>query len=490
MMNFFRKHHQLLMILITFLVIIAFVFLYNRTQFSELDRDRIGHFHGRPVSITEAQRETRKFNLALELGLIELAQSLAGMAQNQPQEAFFWNSLIVNYEGDRLDLHPTDDEVASAIRNVAAFHTNGAFDPQKFALFSQESLSPRGMSQTQLEELVRTDLRLKRIKDLLQTGVGVSPEAVRKAYERDRGRMDVGVVRLPLEGFRKEITISEEELRTAYDARKEGLLAPEQRRVKVAQLLLTPDEQKLEPKDRIAALQKYADKVNELTQKMLEPNSDFDKVTSELQVPVKETALFTVSKPDPLLGDAPNAADAAFRLSDTEPNSDAIQTENGYYVLRLVEVVPARPLEFEEARAQLSQTLIDERARETAHLKASELKQKIAADMGTGKTFSDAATAAGQTPETMSLSPAEPPADKPDASIILQTAIGLEPGHIAEPTPTETALLLIALNKREPVDAAQMEQELPTYTASIKRRRREITFQEWLRVRRKESNIL
>ena len=41
MITLLRKHNHFLMVLVTVMVIIAFVFLYNNTRFDELGRNRV-----------------------------------------------------------------------------------------------------------------------------------------------------------------------------------------------------------------------------------------------------------------------------------------------------------------------------------------------------------------------------------------------------------------------------------------------------------------
>lgn len=489
MNTFFRKHQHTLMVMITIMVIIAFVFLYNHTRFDQLDRNKVGTFHGQTVTMTDVQRDGKNFNLALELGLIDMVQSLAGYSQ-EPQESFLWNSMVLGYEADRLDLNPTDAEIADALKKVSVFQTNGMFDPQKFAAFNQNSLAPRGVLPAQLEEVVRLDLRLKRLRSLLESAVDLPPEQARDLYTKQQAVVDLGVVRISSADLRKTVQISDADLQAAFAARQETLKTPELRKVKVAELMLSAAEQKLPPKEKVDALQKLSDKANEFTQGILEPKADFDALAAKLEVPVKETAPFSADKPDPMLAETSAAATAAFALTAQDPNSDPIQTTNGFVILRLVDTVAPRPLTFDEARAQLTEAITTDRTREMLDIKGAEVRKKIEAELQTGKSFADAAQAAGQTAEMLSLSPTEPDPKQADAPTILQTASQLDAKGLSDLVPSPDGSLLVYLVQRQPIDPAKIDQELDRFTKFALRQRREVVFQEWLRLRREEAKIM
>jgi hypothetical protein len=77
MIGILRKNQQTLMIVITILVIICFVWLYDPTlQQPGPVIDRIGEAYGKPVTFTDQQRAARKLQVCAELGLMELINSL------------------------------------------------------------------------------------------------------------------------------------------------------------------------------------------------------------------------------------------------------------------------------------------------------------------------------------------------------------------------------------------------------------------------------
>jgi len=68
MITVMRKHHKILMIIITALVCISFSWFYNRTDFSSIAKGTVGTFYDHPVSQVEFQRNSRLLRLASQLG--------------------------------------------------------------------------------------------------------------------------------------------------------------------------------------------------------------------------------------------------------------------------------------------------------------------------------------------------------------------------------------------------------------------------------------
>lgn len=497
MINILRKHQQFLMILITILVIIAFVWLYNGTQFEKMVDDQVAKIYGRPVAQIEVDRQARRFQLCVDLGFYDMIQDLAGAGgfdREQMYQSFVWNSFVLRHEAERLAIHPTDDDVGAEIQTIRAFQNNGGFDPNKYHLFLQEKLAPRGFTTAEMEDLVRDQLRLRKIKSLLGSAVELSPSELRSAYAEGFQQVELSVIRLALADVQATLQVTEEDLKAAFEARKETLNSEEKRKVKLAKFELTEEEKKLSGKERIDALQKLANRAAELTQAVLEPGANFDEAAAKSGVPVTVTGEFTQTAPDPALAGMPAVSGAAFRLTQADPNSDVIQAENGFYVLRLESIAEAKPLTFAEARPKLESQLKEERAKESLNLQATEIRNKIDTAIQAGKSFADAAAAAGKKFDKIpAFAPEEaaqtPRTDVPDFQTILGQSFQLGERELSQFVPTTAGGLLIYVDRRLPLDEEKFAREKEQFAANYGRAKREMAFREWLRVRQDAAKI-
>ncbi len=492
MITLIRRFQQPLLITITILVIISFAVLYNTDSLGRLGADRVAVVAGRGVSLADYQLGLRKWELASGLGLRELVGSLGMPATSEDEfkRNYVLGSMVLRDEAARLGISATDEEVAEAIKAVPEFQTQGQFDNAKYQQIVQFALGSRGMTVEQLENIVRDDLILKKTKALLGATIAPSPSEVRAAYLRDHEKTVASVVRLKLEDFAAGVAVTDEDLKQAYEERKASFTTTEKRKVKYVALTLPEAEKPLAGKERVDALKGLADKADEFSQAMLEPGAKFDEVAAKLGLTVKQSGEFAETDTPAELGGSGAVVSAAFELKTEQPTSDVIGTEKGYYVVHLDSIVASRPETFDEAKGKLAEALKSERAAEALHLKGTAIRNKIEAEMKTGKSFADAALAAGVKAEPFpAFSRREPKFDQPDAQEVMMSSIDLAPGQLSAFMPTGSGGALVHVERREPIDEAKYETEKALTAMNLSRGRRESLFGEWFKARRKEAGI-
>ena len=508
-----RKNQRWLMILVASLVIISFVWFYNRTELDKLGRDRVGEIYGRSVNMPEVQRIQRLVTLALQLGLPNLsARDDTGqrpLFAGEPE--FIWNWIVLKRQAEKLGVMPTDDEVASAIQKLPAFQRNGGFDGESFTKFLTERLGSQGFGQKQVEEVIRADIQFGRIRQMLDATAVVGPNEVRGLYDEYFSKVEAQVVRLKLADFAAAATVTEEDLKKYFEdpAKKPTLQTDVMRKVKYVSLSLTEEQKKLPPAERRPALQKLADQMEALSQGLLEAagdpakspydaakmNADLAKVAAPLNLPaeaIKETPEFNEES----LRKLPEAAlvgfdKAALSLTPETPVADPVQGADTFQFLVLSGYTPARPLTFEEAKPKIEKTLREQRGREAMNTKAAELLAKIGELTKAGKSFTDAATEAGVKADAFpAFSMAEPSMGEADALPIMQSTQDLGDGEtVRKAVPLAEGAAIVHVVRRTEADMAKFETMREGLAASLRARKRALTAREWLLTQRTAANV-
>src|SRR5213082_113386 len=374
MMKALRRHKDWLMIVIAILAVPFVFYFVQRPDYGAMRSDRFARVYDRNISTVEAQQNARLLDLARALGMSDFLQSLTAGAndQNQVYVQFILNSLILRHEAARLGIRPSSSEIANRVRDLPAFRGDGGFDFKKFSDFVQNGLSPNGLGEEHIEQLVRDELSLKQIKQLLAAGVSVSETEIKANYERAYDTLSVTLIRLRPADFDKEIKITDDDVQKYFETHKTELKSEEKRKVEVVSLALSDDQKKLTGKERIEVLQKLSDRATDFTQALLEKGADFKQAAAKFQLPVHETGEFSKTEPDPQLKMDPALGAAAFKLSTQEPNSDPIQVADGFYILHLAGINEARPLSLEEAKPKIVETIKKSKAREVMSTKGAE----------------------------------------------------------------------------------------------------------------------
>ncbi len=500
-MSLLRKHRNWLMMVIGVLAI-PFIFYFNKTDLSR-GSDKFARVYGRDVPMVEAQRGARLCNLARDLGMQNLVRSLAAGAnsENELYSQFTLNRMVLRHEAARLGIYPNTSEITDFVRTLRPFRNATGFDPKKFDEYTQTALPALGFTEAQIEELATDELALRRIKELVATGVTVPEAQSKNEYQQLYGKLEVSVVRLRAADVARDLKVTDEDIQKYYESHKAELKTEEKRKVEFVSLSLSEEQKKLAGKERIDVLQKLADRANDLTQALLEQGAEFHQVAAKFQLPVNATGEFTPAAPDTKLKADPQLTTSAFQLTTQEPNSDAIQAPDGFYILHLAGVVEARPLSLEEAKPKMVDAIKASRAREIVSTKGAQVAHDVRESLVAGAPLPFALEKAGAKAEKLepfSLSedmdpeemPKEPRKRAPDFVAVRNAVATLQTGEVSEFMPWEDGGVVAILEKRELPDETKFAQKRAAFDQRILSNKREIVFYEWLRERQLEAGII
>jgi peptidyl-prolyl cis-trans isomerase D len=503
MMKLLRKHRHWLMIVIAVLAIPFIFYFVQRPDYGAMRSDQFARIYDRNVSMLEAQQMVRLLTLAQALGMSDFVQTLtagAGMNQNQMAVQFIVNLLVLRHEAARLGIRPGASEIANIVRSLQAFQGDSGFDMNKFTDFVRNALAPMGLAEEHIEQLVRDELCLNQIKQLLAAGVSVPKGEVDENFQRAYDTLFVSVIRFQAADFSKDITVSDEDVQKHYDAHKAELKSEEKRKVEFVSLALTDEEKKLTGKERIEALQKLSDRATDFTQALLEKGADFKQTAEKFHLPVNATGEFTAAAPDPQLKIDPRLGTAAFKLSMQEPNSDPIQVADGFYILHLTGVTEAKPLTIEEAKPKVVDTIKKSKARELMSTKGSGIVQQLRETKQSGQPIEAAIQKSGAKIEKVppfSLIEEEKPKSQEgekknepsDLPAVKQAVAFLNPGEISDFFPSSENGFVAILEKREPLADANASEKKAAYEKRLLDNKRRIVFMEWLRDRGQAAGL-
>ena len=501
MIKILRRHRQWLMIVIAILAL-PFCIYFVKTDYSAIRPDQFARIYNRNITGIEARRDARLYDLAQGLGMSTLVQGLTAGANSLDDRyvQFILNLIILRHEAARLGIRPTPSEIANVVRNSGTFRGPSGFDINKYNEFTQNALTPNGLNEAQIEEVAADQLCLNRIKQLVATGVSLPESESKTSYEQAYGKLFVSVIRLRAGDFAKDIKLTDDDIRKYYEAHKAELKTEEKRKVEFVTLSLTDEQKKLTGKERIDVLQKLADRANDFEQALLEKGADFQQVSAKFQLRIETTGEFTAAAPDTKLKADPQLGTTAFQLTAQEPNSEPIQTPDGFYILHLAGVMEARPLTIEEAKPKIVDAIKAGRAREMLSNKAAKIAHDLRETLKAGTPLSSAleqvnAKAEKLAPFTlmddMDPDAANAPKDKPPDFIAIRNAVAaIQPGEVSDFFPWEDGGVIAVLEKREPPDETKYREKKAAFDERILRNKREIVFYEWLRERQHEAGLV
>ncbi|MGZ5019883.1 MAG: peptidylprolyl isomerase [Chthoniobacterales bacterium] len=509
MINILRKNQKGLWAVIALLCIpFVFYFVQKPDYGAAFHSREFGRVYERPVTLLEFQHNAGLFRLAQQLGMMTYLQGLVANARTEAEAYtdYTFNRLVMQHEAERLGIHPTHAQIVELVKTLAPFRGPNGFDSRKYDEFSQTVLPSMGFNEGQIEELAADQLTMEQLKELVGSGVQVSEAETKENFERAYGKLDVSVVRVRNDDVAGSVQINDDDIAKYFEAHKANFNTDEKRKVAFVTFGLTDEQKKLTGKERVEVLQKLADRANDFNQALLEKGAQFEQVAAKFEAPMKTTGDFTKAAPDPALSGNAQLSTAAFQLTPQEPNSDAVQVSDGFYILHLANVEPARPLTLEEAKPKVVEAIKNERVRELVTTKGAEAARKLREAMQSGAQLSAALQQTGLPSEKIppfSLAEQPPPAKpaedgkKPepaptpaDMMMIKSAVMNLDAGQVSEFVPTATGGIVAVLEKRARSDPAAYEAQKGIMNENVLERAREMAFYDWLRERRLQAGVV
>ena len=501
MINILRKNQKGLWIIIG-LLCIPFVFYFSNSNVSGIRDENYGDFHGHRMTQVDFQRGARLLGLTGSLGMFDFRQNMTAGARSEEEATsqFTWNHLILHREAERLGIVPTGSEVAKVVKNFIPFRGEKGFEIEKYNQFTQD-LPSLGFGEAQIEELAADQLTLERLQKVIGTGATVTEAELKENYERAYGKLSVAVLRISNDEIAKEIQVSDDEVTKYYEAQKENLKSEEKRQVSHVVFGLDEEQKKLAGKERVEVLQKVADRANDFSQALLEPEANFEQVAAKFQTPIVRDEPFTRASPPPAFaGNAP-IVEAIFKLTPEQSNTDPLQVGDSFIIAHLVKTEPSQPLSLEQAKPKILEALKAQKVRTLATAKAATTAQALRQAIQSGTPLEAALQQTGMPveklppfaladPPAMSVEPGQPPKpEAPEMQSIRGAMSELNPGGVSDVLPSANGSVIAVMEKREAPDAAKAATTLAMFEERVRSSKQDLAFYEWLRERQRDAGM-
>ncbi len=336
------------------------------------------------------------------LGGQQIPDALRGQLQDQTLESLIRNALI-SQRTERLGYRVSDQELHEAIKSEPAFQIGGQYSPEAARL----ALAQAGIPLEQFESRMRDDARRTQLEGGIRASSFMTPAELARLDTLENQQREVRYLVLPLDKFTPaakpddaaveayykahaknfltlesdrieyaelrldtlaaQQTISDDDLKAAYEKAKSRLLVPEKRHV----------HHILIPAGKDAAADAAALKQAQEVLAQAKAGKDFGELARQYS---QDTGS---SKNGGDLGWAekttfPGAfSDALFSMSAGEIRG-LVKTDYGYHIIRLDEIQAGKGKSFEEARPDLEAQLRRDRATDRFGEIQEQLQAKLA----------------------------------------------------------------------------------------------------------------
>jgi peptidyl-prolyl cis-trans isomerase D len=155
------------------------------------------------------------------------------------------DDMVVNramaYEAKRLGFQVTDEQLRTTIMQMyPTFFPDGRFvgKDQYAAILAQQG----GVTPEQFESDLRRQILITRLRDVAVEGTVVTPLEIEQAYKKKYEKIKIQYVKIPSDKYKAEVTPTDAELRSYYQANVANYQTPEKKNL----VLLIADQAKIE----------------------------------------------------------------------------------------------------------------------------------------------------------------------------------------------------------------------------------------------------
>ena len=408
------------------LVCVAFVLFYipdflRGTGADAASSDKIASVEGHPITSGDFRRtyqaQLQAYRSAYGGQMNEQLLKQLGIENQILQQMVDERAALA--EADRLNITVSDEEVRQRILSTPAFQDNGAFiGEQRYQQLLRMQRPP--MTAAQFEDNVRRQLAVEKLRSSLTDWLSVADKELEQEYRRRNDKVKLAVVSFTADSFRQQVSATDAEVTSYFDAHKNDFKIPEKRKIKYvlidveamrakvvvppadierayntnAEQYSTPEQVrashillKTEGKDDAAVKAKAEDLL-----KQAKAGADFAelaKKNSEDDASAKNGGDLDYFGRGRMV---PEFDQVAFSLQPGQL-SDIVKTQYGYHIIKVTDKKNAttRPL------ADVRQQLNDQLAYERAQTQASDLAQKLEKEITKPADLDKAAQANGLT---------------------------------------------------------------------------------------------
>jgi peptidyl-prolyl cis-trans isomerase D len=330
----------------------------------------------------------------------EIPAGERSLLEDQLLESVVRDTLLTDRAID-LGYRVSESDLASAVRAEPAFQLDGHYN----ADVAKSRLAQAGLTEDKYSADLRSDLERRQLEEGLQLSEFITPTEVKRLHELNDQERQIRYALLPLDKFSSAVQITDAGIQAYYDAHKSQFMTPESVHLQYAQLSLAQvtaqiavsdgDLQDYYAKNKnryISTEQRHAHHI------LVAVNAQVDtaaalKKAQDIEAKLKAGGNFeALAKQDSDdagssnqggdLGFAERGSlegpfgDALFAMKQGEVSAP-VRSKEGYHIIRLDEIVPAKGKTFEEARADVLDQLRHDRAADKFGDIQEQIQQKV-----------------------------------------------------------------------------------------------------------------
>jgi peptidyl-prolyl cis-trans isomerase D len=297
---------------------------------------------------------------------------------------------LLKHEASRVGLAIADEQLVEMIQNISAFQEDGKFSKQRY----EELLRGQGMTPRTFEARVRQELMRQQLTAPYSEHGFVSDTVAEKLMRLSEEQRETSLVQILPEQFLAQVKPDDRAIKAYYDAHQAEFQVPEQAQVEYVVLSLEglAEQSSVSTDEAMKYFEEHKSEFGQTEERRAShillsvPASASDAERQAARAKAEQILVQVRKAPqtfaeiarqhsqDP--GSAANGGDLGFfgrnmmvkafedAVFNMKPDeiSDIVETDFGFHIIKLTSIKDAKPVDFNEARAQVEQQIKKEKA--------------------------------------------------------------------------------------------------------------------------------
>lgn len=394
MIDSLRKHTQSLLVKILLFLLIASFALWGIGDMLQpaVTGGSVATVAGKEIPVQKVfndyRRELNRMRELTQGQPIEPALSMAIGSTVLEREI---NRTLLQVAAEDMDIAISDELVASSIRSNEMFQENGSFSRPRF----EQIMFSNQLTENEFIELVRGDIERDQLISIIDAGVSIPDFAAKALYTHRLEERTVSLLEIKVSDIKEFEAPTEAEIREFYNENTQNFLAPEYRTISLLHvtpkdLAETIDIAETDLEDAYSArMQEFTTQARRTVEQQVFATRE--EALAALEGYRDGAAFEGISLGSMSMADLPEGmAEAVFAL-EADQLSDPIESELGWHIVKVTEIIEGKTKSFEEVRAQLRETLALDKSTEALFEVSNDIEDSLAG----GATMEEAAQSAG-----------------------------------------------------------------------------------------------
>ncbi len=222
MNNVLVKHGKVTFAIFTAVVIVSFVWFFTPGVDGSLLFERNVGMGSQYGSVLGQKVTYGDVNYARQVASLIRGASYGrspNRVQSLDEDASFQAALLIK-AADVLNIQASDKEVAEVIQTLPAFRNpeSGKFSKELYTQYKNEMLAPSGLGLSDLEEAVRTMIRMQKVPMMTASSVTLTDDEAKSGIESMLQKITYHMITFDQEAFEDQVKLEDAEIKDFYAA--------------------------------------------------------------------------------------------------------------------------------------------------------------------------------------------------------------------------------------------------------------------------------